>query len=231
MSLFNSVAELFRTPTVASPQLEAKPQTPAPEKQEEVPPGSPLDVHKDFWQPSKDAAPGSEPVNFKADPQKLMESASKIDFAKVIKPEQLAAIQAGGDGATKALVEMLQATSQTVYAQSAFAATKIAESAVAQAQDNFAKQLPALLRKQGLSDGLTTENPALAHPAIQPMIEAMQTQFASKYPNATSAELLTMARAYISDAGKAFMPQEKQSKTAAGKKAEVGGYDWSKFLG
>jgi len=230
------ISDLFSSAKPATPPAgvaNVDPMAKAPEKTptvtavESKEPKSPLDEYKEFWQPAKDGAGGPTPVDFKADPAKLMEAALKIDFAKAVTPEMFATVQKGGDDATKALVQMLQATSATVYAQSAFAATKIAETAVAQAQSNFEKQLPAILRKQGLQDKLVEDNPALAHPAIQPMIEAMQTQFSSKYPNATPTELLEMARSYVAAAGTAFAPAPKG---AAKTTKKLDGYDWSKFL-
>jgi len=229
MSIIQSVADLFRA------KSETPPATPFPgqaapiidAKAEDKTPVSPLDSFKEFWQPAKEAAPGTAPVDFKADPAKLMEAASKIDFAKVIKPEQLAAIKAGGEEATTALVEMMQTMQQATYAQSAFAATKIAETAVAQAQENFVRQLPALLRKQGLSDSLVAENPALAHPALQPVIQAMQEQFATKYPNATPTELLDLAKNYVAGMGKIFNPAPAPVAAKGSKGSET---DWSKFI-
>jgi len=229
MSIFQSVSDLFRAKPEVAPAVAFPGQTPPIEPAKPAATVSPLEGFKDLWEPAKEAAPGSAPVNFNADPTKLMEAATKIDFAKVIKPEQLAAIQAGGEGATKALVEMMQVMQQTTYAQSTFAATKIAEAAVAQAQDNFTKQLPALLRKQGLSNDLLKENPALAHPALQPVIQAMQTQFSDKFPNATSTELLEMAQNYVASMGKVFSPPDAPSSAA--RKTKGSETDWSKFLG
>lgn len=199
--------------------------TPAPNSSAE--PKSPLDGFAHLWEPVKEAAPGTEPVNFNADPAKLMEAASKIDFTKIIKPEQLAAIQGGGEEATKALVNVLQAMQTQTYAQSTFAATKIAETTAAQVTENFQKQLPALLKKHGLENKLLEENPALSHPSIQPIVQAMQTQFAAKFPNATPAELLKMSQEYVAGLGQVFAPPSAPTKSAKAKAAET---DWSKFL-
>lgn len=231
MSILSSIFGNAK-PATPTPEGAANPQAISENKppegkgtQKPVEPQSPLEPFKDLWEPVKTPAPGSEPVNFNADPAKLMEAASKIDFTKVIKPEQLAAIQAGGEQATTALVSVLQSMQQQTYAQSTFAATKIAEVAVAQATEGFQKQLPALLKKHGLKDSLLEENPALSDPAIQPIIHAMQTQFAEKYPDASAAELLKMSQQYVAGLGKVFSPPAPATKKAA--KNET---DWSKFL-
>lgn len=234
MSIIKSVADMFRTTAPVTPNLPKgtadtpdNKQTENTENKEAV---SPLDQFKDFWQTPKDGVPGPEVVDFKADPAKLLEAANKIDFRKVAKPEQLAAIQEGGEKAAAALVEIMQAQSATLYAQNMFAATKIAENAAAQVQANFEKQLPALLRKQGLGTNLIAENKDLAHPALQPMIEAMQSQLATKYPNASAAELLEMSKTYMTEVGKVFAPQSKETKGGGGSGSTKEGVDWSKYL-
>lgn len=194
---------------------------------------SPLDTFAKVWDTSNTALPGTTPVDFGADPAKMMEAASKIDFTKVIKPEQLAAINAGGQEATTALVSVLQAMQTQTYAQGTYAATKIAEAAVAKAQENFQAQLPALLKKHGVGERLAEENPALSHPAIQPMIEAMQTQFAAQNPNASAGELAKMTKDYLATVGKVFGAPEAQAAAAvaaAKKKSSPNQQDWSRFL-
>jgi hypothetical protein len=196
-------------------------------KQEEKKDESPLAQFNSLWEPAKTPAPGSTPVSFNADPAKLMEAAGKIDFAQVVTPALIADITAGGEKAAAALVQSLQKVAQTVYAQSAFASTKIAEKAVADARTSFEASLPSLVRKQGLGESLAQDNPALNSPAVRPIIEAIQTQLATKYPNATETELLGMAKEYMSAASNAMSPTAKVT-TTKGKGGED--YDWSKFL-
>lgn len=188
---------------------------------------SPLDAFSDLWK-NEPIPEGQQqaPNMFNVDPQKLMEAASKVDFAKVITPDQMQAITAGGEGAVKAFAESMNKVSQAVYAQSAMASTKIVEQAIKQAETKFAEQVPALIKKHQVSDSLRTENPALSHPAAQPLIQALESQLTVKFPSATVAEIRQMATDYISSFASAAIPKKEEPASKSSKKET----DWSGFL-
>ncbi len=166
---------------------------------------TPFAEFKDLWQdkPADPNAPTPDSSVFgKIDPQKFMEAAGKIDFSKVVTPEMLAAIQAGGEAGTAAFAQAMNKVAQTTYAQSAFATTKIVEQALAKSKESFLADLPNHIKKQTVTDSLRTENPVLNNPAVAPLIEAMESRFAVKYPNATAPEITQMARNYIAEIGK-----------------------------
>lgn len=201
------------------------PTVPSPQTNKPTAPESPLDKHSDLW---KDSPTRQAEDNFFAvDPQKIMEAAGKVDFAKVIPPEALKAIQAGGEGAQAAFVASLQAVAQTVYGQSAMAATKITERAVENMMEKFNSQLPGLIKKHQVSDSLRTDNPAYNHPAAQPIISAMETQLSTKFPQATTSEIKAMAVEYMNDFSSAFAKAQPADPKAKKKLAET---DWDTFL-
>lgn len=192
-------------------------------------PASPLDEFKGLWENDPNAKNEDQPFGFNVDPQKLMEAAGKVDFTKAIKPEDLQAITAGGDGAKEAFMRAMNSVTQSSYAQSALATSKIVEAAIAQAQERFEAKLPSYIKKQNLSNSLREDNPALSHPAAAPILTALENQLTVKYPSATGAEIKKMATDYLTSFATAASPKkpdEPKSK-AKGANSEV---DWSSFL-
>lgn len=212
------------TPPGAAPNGTIPPTavtTPAPEK-------TALDDFADIWKnevPVEGAKP--EGVFGGVDPKKFMEAAGKIDFAKVVTPEQLQKISQGGEDAQKAFALAMNSVAQHVYAQSSFASTKMIDAALAKAKEGFMADLPKHIKKQQVNDSLRQENPVFSNPAVQPIISALEAQLTVKYPNAAASEITTQAKQYIEAMGSALAPKPKES--AADKKAakEI---DWSNFL-
>lgn len=194
----------------------------------ETGPISPLDAFKSMWETDPNAKPVTpEPGMFaNVTPEKLQEAARKNDFSKVATPELLAAINAGGEGATAAMVTMMQGMSQKSFGDSAFATTKIVEQALAAQQEKFMAALPGLMKNQNVSENLRNTNPIFNHPAASPMLEVMKSQILQKHPNATAAEVTSMAQDYLLNFAQAATPQ---IQTAA-QKASAAEMDWSSFV-
>lgn len=199
-------------------------------------PGDPrvsaLDKHKDIWQTVVDpnAKPDDGSLFGNLDAAKVMESARKVDFAKIVTPEDLKKIAAGGEDAAAVFLKALNGVAQTVYANSAIATTKIVEQAVATERQRAEARMPGMVRKLTASENLREDNPIFSNPAVAPMVEAMTQQFQNKNPNASSAEIRTQVADYFDSIGVAFAPKQKESensgKTGRAPKSE----DWSKFL-
>jgi hypothetical protein len=197
-----------------------------------IEPAAPLDTFKDIWQtPTNTDADPSGPMFAGVDPQALMASAGKVDFAKAVTPEQLQAISAGGEGAMAAFAGAMNKVAQTVFAQSAFATTKIVDQAMTRQQENFAKQLPSMVKKFSVNENLQTNNPLLSNPALTPLVSALTDQLTRKNPSATSAEIQGQVNDYFSALGTTFAPKpvETPATRAAAKAAKAD--DWSAFLG
>jgi hypothetical protein len=193
------------------------PQTP------EAPEASPLDQFKDLWQPSDNQTNSNAPL-LNVDPKKLAEAARKTDFAKMINPQMFEKIQAGGPEAAQAFAQAMNQVAQGVYAQSAFASSKIVEAAVAKAREQMLAEMPAQFKSQQVSESLRTENPALSHPAAQPIISAVKAQLQTKFPSASASELTAMAKQYLQNFASAAAPQPKAAVDSKSKDT-----DWSLF--
>ena len=191
---------------------------------------SPLDTFKDVWSTPTTPDDSNSPMFAGVDPTKLMESAGKVDFAKAATPEQLALINGGGQQAMETMMAVMNKVAQTVYAQSAFATTKIVDQAMERQQQNFAKQLPSMVRKLSVNEGLQTDNPLLSNPALTPLVSALSEQLVRKNPNATSAEIQSQVNDYFAAIGTSFAPKppETPATRAAAKAAKQ--EDWGAFL-
>ena len=189
-------------------------------------PDTPLQEFATLWESDpKQQGPASLFGN--VDPKKLMDAAQKTDFAKAIPKETMAKIQAGGQDGMEAFAAAMNTVSQTVYANSAMATTKIVEQALARQQASFEEKLPGIIKQHQMSDNLRSENPALSNPAVQPFIKVMEQQLAVKHPGATASELTALAKQYVEGIGTLFSPAAKQTPAEVAKAGET---DWSKFL-
>lgn len=192
------------------------------------PNASQLDNFNTLWQPNTDAPTEPQPL-INVDPKSLAEAASKTNFVKMIPPEQLKAISEGGEGAMNAFAQALNKVAQGVYAQSAFATTKIVEQAVAKAQERFTSEIPNHVKKLQVSESLRNENPALNHPAASPILGAIESQLTLKHPNASSTEITNMAKQYLEQFATAINKPKQQKQAEQDSKTNAG-MDWSTFL-
>jgi len=197
---------------------------------------NPLDQFSDIWQPPKGAdgkpIPKPDTKLFNIEPAKFFEHAAKQDFRKFVKPETLARIAKGGDDGNAAMSDLIQDLGSNIFATSALASTKMIEKAMETQKQQFESSLPELFKKLNLGENLRTKNPALNHPAAQPIVEALKTTLAQRYPEASAAELQETAETFLSTfasevGGKKSLGDDKGS--GSGRKSP-GDQDWSSFL-
>jgi hypothetical protein len=191
---------------------------------------TPFEPFQELWsnEPADpNAPPAGSGVFGNVDPKKFMEAAGKIDFSKAVTPEQLTAISGGGDAAVQAFAAAMNKVAQGVYAQSAFATTKIVEQALAKTKDQYLAELPTHIKKQTVTDSLRAENPIFSNPAVSPIISALESQLTVKFPNASAPEITALARQYVEALGTSFAKKPEPAAPVKGAKAEV---DWEKFL-
>jgi hypothetical protein len=190
---------------------------------------APFDTFKDLWQtvPVDPAAPANKGVFGDLDPKRFMEAAGKIDFSKAVTADQLTAISAGGDAAMQAFAAAMNNVAQGVYAQSAFATTKIVEQALSRSKESFMAELPGHIKKQTVTDSLRQENPVFSNPAVQPIIAALESQLTLKHPNATAPEITALAKQYVEAFGTAVAPKPQTPQGSTNTKNDV---DWDKFM-
>lgn len=189
---------------------------------------SPLDQFKDIWQPN--ANPNAPEPLINVDPKSLAEAAKKTDFSKMIQPEQLQAIAQGGEAGVAAFAAAMNQVAQGVYAQSAFATTKIVEQAVNKAREQFQNDIPAHVKRLNVSESLRSENPALSHPAAAPVLGALEQTLTQKHPNASSAEITQMAKQYLTSLGEAFTAPQTAANAATAAANAPKDTDWSSYL-
>lgn len=189
-------------------------------------PETPLAQFKDMWETKPiekdDQTQQTEPVALNQEAvQKIV---AKTDFSQVITPENMAAITAGGEDASKAFASAMNQVAQQVMVQATMVNNKLTEQAVAKAREDFSSSLPALLRQQASANHLNETNPLFSNPAVKPVIEATQAQLLSRHPNATHAEITKMTQDYIIAMGTEFAPKDAVNNTV------TGDTDWETFL-
>lgn len=229
MSLLSS---LFPSTTPAPAPTPAAPAPTDPNAQQGLLPTPPVDESPlaefaNLWEPevvddkNKPVEPGT--LFSTVDPAKMLAAAKKVNFAQSIPPEVLAKITAGGADAGAALIQVLNEVSQRSYAQATLAASKMIDTAVRHSTDAANSSLPSLIKKHAVSDSIREANPALQHPAAAPILQALESQFTVKYPNATVTEIKTLASNYLTQFGKVLTPQAAAPELSASE-------DWSKFM-
>lgn len=192
-------------------------------------PASPMDNYAKLWETDPNAAKTNTPAA--PDPKKFLEVAKQTDFSKVLNPETMKKIAAGGDEAMAAMSESMNLMAQAVYAQSAHASMQMTQEAVKRAQADMLAQIPELVKRTNVSNDMLESNPILSHPSTAPIISALNKQFATKYPAATAAELKRMTNEYITNFAKGILPNNTaeggtQGKTSQGRVQE----NWDNFF-
>jgi len=190
-------------------------------------PNAGLDSFVDLWKnaPVDPNAPVDDGTVFgKVDGNELLKAASSMDFTKVITPELQARIAAGGEDGVKANMEAMALVSRQTYAQASFATTKLIEQAIAKNNAKLESKLPSALRNHN-TESLIKENTVLSHPAAAPMVAGLVSQFQTKYPDASPAEIKQHAEAYFTQ----FAESMLKSREAATNPTDAD-TDWGKWM-
>jgi len=217
---------LSQTATQASPTNPIVPAVASTENKTE----SPMDQFSELWQPNATDTTANQPL-INIDPKQLADAARKTDFSKLVSPELMTRVQAGGEDGATAMVQMLNQVGQGIYAQSAFATSKLVEQAVAKAREQFNADIPAHVKKLQVSDTLRQDNPIFNHPATSPILGAVESQLTVKYPNASASEITKMAKQYLEGFATAVnAPAAAAAQAEADKQKSSTETDWSKFL-
>lgn len=166
---------------------------------------SPLAEYSALWH-KDEKNDGKEPnlvPNFKTDPAKLMESAKNVDFVSGIDPKVL---DAAAKGDKEALGAVVNQAAQLGFARSAAVTTSIVERALQQQAKSFKDEvMPHILRNNEISRTLREDNELFSNPAVAPMLEMVEKQFAIKYPKASPAEVSQKAKEYVQEFGTAIV--------------------------
>ena len=190
-------------------------------------PESLLDKHKDLWQPSTTEQTEVPPL-FAVDQSKLMEAAGKLDFTKLVKPEQLQAIARGGDEAAQAFLQAINAVGQAGFANALSANTKLIEQALERKEAEFEARIPGAIKSFNIESSLSSD-PVLKHPAARPVVGAIAKAMAAKNPDATPGELQEAALNLLRE----IAGEGKETKAAAvqqQQREKAGTFDWDNWI-
>jgi hypothetical protein len=214
-------------PVAAPPTQEA----PAP-----VTPVSQLDQFAALWQnpTSADGKPQPIPADpltqpiYSLDPAKIQESVGKIDFTAGIPPETLGKIAAGGQEAVSAFAEALNIGLRQAVAGLAVQQGTVLNQAMLANNQRLVSTLPSHINKtQLLNEG--SDDPVMAHPAVQPLVNSLKQMAFAKNPSANPAEINKQVTDYLKGLSAAITetsPTAVAARTAAAAKEQ----DWSLFL-
>lgn len=189
---------------------------------------SPLDPFAKLWDttPVDPKAPKSPEAYKPATAEQIQESVKKADFIGSITPEQLALVTAGGEDATKALMQIVNNVGQQTLAQSTLVSQKLNQQAIESYVKAEVAKLPDAMRQQSAANHLKTENPIFSNPAIKPVMEMVHQQLLGKHPNATDAELTDMTQKWAVGFAADMAPKSVVDTT----KATGDDYDWRNYL-
>lgn len=217
-------------PPVATPAPPAA--TPAPA------PSSPLDAYSNLWDTPVDEAgkPIANPADllstdiFNFDPTKIREQAAGLDFVKDVNPELLARVTAGGADGTAALLELLNGVQQQAFAAATMSMGKMVNAGVLKNNANLKSALPSTIRAAQLADTPVGDNPALSHPAVQPLINALRVTAFNQNPNANPADVAKKVNGFIEGLVTA-MAESSPTAIANKQQAEEKTTDFRQYFG
>lgn len=187
---------------------------------------SPLEQHKDLWQTpaiDKDAKPPED--LFAIDQTKLGEAAGKLDFAKVVKREQLDAISRGGEEAVTAFASALNAVAQQTWQSNVATTSAFMKEAFAKKEAELDARISSALRNQGIDSALAS-NPVFNHPAAKPVVGAIARAMSNKYPDASPQELQAMAAGLLAE----IAGGGQDTKGAPAKEIKAAVTDWDEWI-
>jgi hypothetical protein len=231
MSAFNLFRPVTATVQVAPPLSQQNPgaevvppagsSNPTPQE-----PANPLDAHAQVWQNNTQA--GTKPVDlsqplFNTDSAKIAEAAGKLDFASSIPTDLMQ--RAMSDPAV--FSQVLNSVAQRAVATATQIQAATTEQAAQRNNERLMAVLPDRIRQVQL-DGLQPDNPALQHPAAQPLLKMVRTQLQANNPGMPAAEISRRAEAYL--VGVSAAVSQPDVATVAAQQAQTAGTDWDKWL-
>jgi hypothetical protein len=196
-----------------------------------------LDKFEGLWENDPNAKPAdNKNFNFNISPEQLKEISAKMDFSALLTPELKQQIAAGGEQAVQATMQLNNLVARQMYEHNALTTTKLVQAAYDNAQATIDERIAQKFKTLGLAENIATNNPALTHPVIAPLVKDVQQRFIEKFPNASSTEIQQKVNEYMQAVGAAFNPEmAKAANTkpnpfnpgAAGLQPET---DWAAFF-
>lgn len=200
----------------------ATPVAPAVAPEKPVEPVNPLDVYKNMFDTSKNAAEDVAPA-FKLDDKVLNEVSGKLQFASGVNPELMQRAQ-GGD--VNALIEMMNVVAQNAYKAAISHGTALTDTHLNSRAEYEKKTLGSKVKEQLISSQLA-DVPNANHPVVKAELARIASMLAKQNPDASPEQIRTEAVRYLNEVQAAMNPtaQSQQTQKTAG---EID--DWEAFL-
>lgn len=162
-----------------------------------------------------------------ADPTKVRDAIGKLDFAQGITPDAITKIQTGTpEEATANLAALINSAVRQAVTGVTLSQSDLVNSALAKQRDAFTAALPTMLKRQQLMDQ-TSDDPVLAHPAVQPLITALKQTVFNKNPNANPKDVDKQVTDYLRGLSAALSTDPEKAKKQANANASQ---DWDSWL-
>lgn len=193
---------------------------------------SPLANYSDLWKAPENGTglPSTVPT-ITVDPAKLDSISKNVDFTKAV-DKTLVAKAVSGDA--EALMQVLSQAAQAGFAQAAGTSAQMIQKAMSLQDERLQQQyIPEVLRRTEISRQMRTDNNLYSDPAIAPMLNMVETQFAAKYPQASPQEIRQSAMNYLQQTASAVVKQsgkqviDTPQASPASKQRDV---DWEGFF-
>lgn len=220
----SNVGNIFRTapaPQMAQPNPAVIPATGTSAPIAD--PVNPMDAHAALWQTG--ANPPSDPFAaplFNTDAAKIAESASKMNIAGSIPPDLLTKAMSGSD--PQAFMQVLNTVAQRAVTTSAQVSAATIEQATVRNNERIQTSLPGRIKQLQL-DSLAADNPALNHPASQPLLHLVRTQIQAKHPELSAQAINSQAERYLTEHAAAIQLPAEQ-KAQAGTTGDTNWESW-----
>lgn len=201
----------------------ATPVAPAVAPEKPVEPVNPLDVYKNMFDTSKNAAAEDVAPAFKLDDKVLSEVSGKLQFASGVNPELMQRAQ-GGD--VNALIEMMNVVAQNAYKAAISHGTALTDTHLNSRAEYEKKTLGSKVKEQLISSQLA-DVPNANHPVVKAELARIASMLAKQNPDASAEQIKTEAVRYLKEVQAAMNPttESQQTQKTAG---EVD--DWEAFL-
>jgi len=135
----------------------------------------------------------------KIKPEDLQKRIGQIDFKKAIKPEQIEALKAGGDGAVAAQMDILNTVGQQIMLTAFTATQNMIERGLTTAEGKFLGKVPNHVKDIMIEDGLTSSNKIMKDARFAPQVEAVRRRFQQKFPKATPKAIENAVNAHFDE--------------------------------
>lgn len=130
----------------------------------------------------------------------------------------------GGD--QQAFGQAMNSVAQAVFGNMTQLTTHLIEQALSKHGSGMEEKFNEQIR-QFRSSEVLSKNPLFNHPASRPLVEALKTQFAQKFPEATPEDIAQQASEYLDGIVQLVKGGEQPNPDAQKKTGQI---DWEQFL-